>query len=243
MTLSYGIYNMAKLIIGLLLLSGLTSTSWAKEVYEAQNGDTISATISSNNLTRIEIEGQRIVKDFSSADISKKITKPLGQVYLIPNTKTTFNLYVVSDSGNTYNLRLTPSKNAHGDSIVIKPAFSKVKSTSTLEFSNQAYVRNLNYLIELMYLNKDNDSQYNATTVNQAVITYSGLDSVLLKSYTNDVLIGQVLLIKNTSKAKFLLSEAQFYSAHTLAVSIENSELAVNEFTRVFMVKEVAQHD
>ena len=233
---------MAKLITGLLLLSCLTN-SWAKEVYEAGNGDTITATISSNNLTRIEIEGQKIVKDFSAADLSKKITKPLGQIYLIPNTKATFNLYVVSDTGNTYNLKLTPSKNAHGDSIVIKPSASKLKATASLEFSNQAYVRNINYLIEVMYLNKDSDSQYNASNVNQAVITYSGLDSVLLKSYTNDALIGQVLLIKNTSKAKILLSEAQFYSEHTLTVAIENPELAVNEFTRVFIVKEAAQNE
>ena len=130
---------MAKLIIRLLVLSCLTGMACAKEVYEAGNGDTITATISSNNLTRIEIEGQKIVKDFSAADLSKKITKPLGQVYLIPNTKATFNLYIVSDTGNTYNLKLTPSKNAHGDSIVIKPADSKIKTTIPLEFSNQAY--------------------------------------------------------------------------------------------------------
>jgi conjugal transfer pilus assembly protein TraK len=234
---------MAKLIMRLIILSSLASTAFAKEVYEAGNGDTITASISSNNLTRIEIEGQKIVKDFSAADLSKKITKPLGQIYLIPNTKATFNLYVVSDTGNTYNLKLTPSKNAHGDSIVIKPSASKLKATTSLEFSNQAYVRNINYLIEIMYLNKDTDSQYNASNVNQAVITYDGLDSVLLKSYTNDALVGQVLLIKNTSKSKILLSEAQFYSEHTLAASIENPELAVNEFTRVFIVKEVGQHE
>ena len=196
MTLNCGIYKMTKRILRLLILSCLAGTAFAKEVYEAGNGDTITATISSNNLTRIEIEGRKIVKDFSAADLSKKTTKPLGQNYLIPNTKATFNLYVVSDTGNTYNLKLTPSKNAHGDSIVIKPAASKLKATASLEFSNQAYVRNINYLIEVMYLNKDSDSQYNASNVNQAVITYSGLDSVLLKSYTNDALIGQVLLIK-----------------------------------------------
>lgn len=234
---------MAKLITRLIIISCLASPAFAKEVYEAANGDTVTATISMNNLTRIEIEGQKIVKDFSAADLSKKITKPLGQIYLIPNTKTTFNLYVVSDTGNTYNLKLTPSKNAHGDSIVIKPDSSKQKVTTPLEFSNQAYARNINYLIELMYLNKDKDSQYNATNINQAIITYNGLDSVLLKSYTNDALIGQIILIKNTSKDKILLSEAQFYSAHTLAVSIENPELVVNEFTRVFIVKEAAQHE
>lgn len=228
-------------LISLLILSGIVTNSFAKEVYEAQNGDTISATISNSNLTRIEIEGQKIVKDFSSADLSKKITKPLGQVYLIPNTKSTFNLYVVSDSGNTYNLKLTPSKNVHGDSIVIKPAPSKVKTVANnVDFNNQPYVRNINYLIQIMYLNKDDDSQYSASNENLPILTYNGLDSVLLKSYTNNTLTGQVLLLKNTSKAKILLSEAQFYSGHTLAVTIENPDLAVNEFTRVFIVKEGA---
>ena len=225
-------------ILKLVLLSSIVTTSFAKDIFEAQNGDTISATISSTNLTRIEIDGQRIIKDFSAADLSKKITKPLGQIYLIPNTKATFNLFVVSDSGNTYNLKLTPSKNATGDSIVIKPAASKIKSTNSLIFKNQSYVRNINYLIEIMYLNKEDDSQYNATTLAQPIVTYDGLDSVLLKSYSNDGLIGQVLLLKNTSKSKILLSEGQFYAPHTLSIAIENPELGVNELTRIFIVKE-----
>lgn len=233
---------MTKLIklICVLCLSGMAASTLAKEVYEAQNGDTIHATISSTNLTRIEIIGQKIIKDFSSADISKKITKPLGQIYLIPGTNATFNLYIVSDSGNTYNLKLTPSKHTTGDSIIIKPAESNEKSGNTLSLSNQSYVRNINYLMQIMYLNRDDDSQYNSTSLNQPIITYSGLDSVLLSSYTNNVLVGQVLLLKNTSRSKILLSEAQFYSEHTLAVTIENPELAVNEFTRVFIVKEGA---
>lgn len=214
----------------------------ASEIYEASNGATITATISSDNLTRIEIEGQKIIKDFSSADLSKKITKPLGQIYLIPNTKATFNLYVVSDNGNTYNLRLTPSKHAHGDSIVIKPSATKIKHVSKLEYKNQSYVRTINYLIEIMYLNRDNDSQYNSTNVTQPIITYDGLDSILYKTFTNDVLTGEVLLIKNVSKSKILLSEAQFYSEHTLAVSIEKPELEVNAYTRVFIIKEAANN-
>lgn len=224
-------------LIGLLLCS-LAVSAFAKDIYEAQNGDTISATISSHSLTRIEIKGQKIIKDFSSADVTKKITKPLGQVYLIPNTKSTFNLYIVSDSGNTYNLRLTPSKNVHGDSIVIKPDVSKIKTATQINFNNQPYIRNINYLIETMYLNHDDDSQYSSTITNQPIITYSGLDSVLFKTYSNDALSGQVLLIKNISKSKVLLSEAQFYSEHTLAITIENPELNVNEITRVFIVKE-----
>ena len=60
----------------------------------------------------------------------------------------------------------------------------------------------------------------------------------MLRSYTNDSLVGQVILLKNTSKAKILLHESEFYSDHTLAVAIEDPELGVNQFTRVFIVKE-----
>ena len=204
--------KMYKIINLTILLSSIATGVCAKTIYEAQNGDTITATISSTNLTRIEIDGQRIIKDFSSADISKKITKPLGQVYLIPNISSTFNLYIVSDSGNTYNLKLTPSKNVHGDSIIIKPAVHETKPLSKLEFTNQSYVRNINYLMEIMYLSKNDDSQYTVSVLNQPIVTYSGLDSILLSSYTNDILSGQVLLLKNTTRSNMLLSEAQFYS-------------------------------
>lgn len=223
------------------LLCVMSLSIYAKEVYVADNGDTISATISTKNLTRIEIEGQKIIKDYSSAEVTKKITKPLGQVYLVPNQAASFNLYIVSDSGNTYNLHLTPSKTASGDSIVIKPTASKVKPTSnSLVFSTQSYVRNINYLMQLMYLNQEADGTYNVTPENQPFETYDGLDSVLYKSYNNDSLLGQVILVKNVSKEKLLLTEGQFFSEHTLAISIEKPELNVNDFTRIFIVKEAS---
>lgn len=213
---------------------------FAKEVFIADNGDTISATISNKNLTRIEIDGQKIIKDYSSADVTKKITKPLGQIYLVPNQAASFNLYIVSDSGNTYNLHLTPSKHATGDSILIKPAPSKAKPANQLVFNNQSYIRNINYLVQIMYLNQDGDGNYNVTPENQPFETYDGLDSILYKTFTNGELIGQVILVKNVSKEKLLLTEGQFFSDHTLAVSIENPELKVNEFTRIFVIKEAS---
>lgn len=210
----------------------------ATAIYSANNGDTISATISATELTRIEVEGQKIIKDYSSADVSKKITQPLGQVYLIPNTYKHFNLYVTSDTGNTYNLDLTPSSKVSGDSIIIKSASIK-KPTSKFNFNTSEYVRNLNYLLEIMYLKKQDDNLYTYINLNQSILTYQGLDSVFLGKYTSDHLIGSVFLLKNISKSKILLTEAEFYTPHTLAVAIENPSLPVNEFTRVFLIQEV----
>lgn len=211
---------------------------FAKSTFEASNGDTISANISSSELTRIEIDGQRIIKDFSSADVSKKITKPLGQIYLIPNTKQTFNLYIVSDIGNTYNLKLTPVRHMSGDSIVILPKSTTKVVHNKLDINANSYVRNINYLIELMYMNKLADSQYTATTENTSIVTYKGLESVLLTTYTNDYLEGSVILLKNTSKSEIRLVESQFYTDHALAVAIENPILEPNDFTRVFIVQQ-----
>jgi len=231
-----------KILVKIILSASLilcVSNVFAKTVYEAKNGDTISATVSANDLTRIEISGQRIIKSFGSANISKKITKPLGQIYLVPNQNTTFNLYIVSDTGNTYNLKLTPSKNATGDSIIIRPSdAAKVTNRQGVKFNASGYIRNLNYLMQIMYLNRNDSSEYAVTDVNQAIVTYQGLDSVLLRKYTSDSLTGYVLLIKNTNKTKVLLNESDFYASHTLAVAIENPEVLVNDFTRVFIIKE-----
>ena len=215
-------------------------STFAKSIYAAQNGDTINATISANDLTRIEISDQKIIKNFSSANVSKKITKPLGQIYLIPNTNTTFNLYIVGDKGNTYNLRLTPSKNMAGDSIIINPVQSASSQINKVPLNTKSstYVRDLNYLLQTMYLNKD-DTYYTGVDVNQTILTYSGLDSVLLRKYISDSLTGYVLLLKNTTKNKIILNESQFYSPHTLAVAIENPEILTSKFTRVFIIKEV----
>lgn len=224
-------------MIKLLALCLIPLLATAKSVYEANNGDTINATIALNNLTRIEILNQKIVKDYSSANVSKSITKPLGQVYLVPNTQTSFNLYVVSDSGNTYNLRLTPTKNASGDSIVIKPIDApNVKKNGKL-FAQSDYLRNINYLIQIMYLNKSDDSIFNVQQLNQAATTYKNLDTVILSQYDNTDIKGSMLLVKNTSKSKIRLQESQFYLPNTLAIAIENPELKVNDFTRIFIIQ------
>ena len=218
-----------------LMSVSLSISASAKALYAVQNGDTITANISATDLTRIEIAGQKIIKDFSAANISRRITKPLGQVYLIPNASSTFNLYIVSDTGNTYNLKLTPIKNMVGDSIIIMPDTPKVVHKD--EMTTSAYIRNINYLIQTMYLNKDN--QYDVADLNQAISTYADLDSVILRKYANGNLTGYVLLLKNTAKTPILLTEAEFYAPHTLAVAIEHPNLQVNDFTRVFLVKEV----
>lgn len=228
-----------KTLLVTLSLTIFTNSVFAKEIYEANNGDTISATISATDLTRIEIEDQKIIKDYSSADVSKKITKPLGQVYLIPNQSSTFTLFIVSENGNTYNLRLTPSKKAHGDSIVIKPrASDRKRSAEKVTFNSNSYIRNINYLMQIMYLDKNEDGQYTITPNNQAIETYAGLDSVLYKTYTNDSIIGHVILVKNTSKSTLHLTEAQFYAPHTLAIAIDNPDLEVNDFARVMITQE-----
>jgi type-F conjugative transfer system secretin TraK len=228
-----------KTLLITLGLVGLTNSTFAKEIFEANNGDTISATISATDLTRIEIEDQKIIKDYSSADVSKKITKPLGQVYLIPNQSSTFTLFIVSENGNTYNLKLTPSKKVSGDSIVIKPRESnRKKASQKVTFNSNSYIRNINYLMQIMYLDKDEDGQYTVTPTNQAIETYAGLDSVLYKTYTNDSIIGHVILVKNTSKSTLHLTEAQFYAPHTLAIAIDNPDLDVNDFARVMLIQE-----
>ncbi len=90
----------------------------------------------------------------------------------------------------------------------------------------------------MLTLFKRRTRRYNVSEINQAITTYQNLDSVLLTKYNDDNLTGYVLLLKNTSKTKILLTEAQFYTIKTLAVAIENPSLAVNDFTRVFLIKE-----
>lgn len=229
-----------KIFYTIAVLITASTSSYAKEIFEANNGDTISATISATDLTRIEIEDEKIIKNFSSADVSKKITKPLGQVYLIPNTSSTFTLYIVSENGNTYNLRLTPSKKVHGESIVIRPRVDHKRNNkaTAVVFNSNSYIRNINYLMQIMYLDKSEDGQFSITNENTPIQTYAGLDSVLYKSFNNDSIIGRVVLVKNTSKSQINLTEAQFYSPHTLAIAIDNPDLAVNDYARIMIIQE-----
>lgn len=235
-----------KLFFTILFVGILINSALAEQIYQAKTGQTIHATISTKELTRIQVSGFPIIKAFTSAPIVIKKDSTTGQLYILPDgIKGSFNIFIVDKNGDNFNLNLVPSKNYAGDSIVIIPDGASVKRARLAQsinnkMSNNTYSRNVNELIQVMYMNADTNtvSGYEVMDINQAVPMWKNMTTNLLRQYSNNLLDGFVYSVIKETNERVLLDEAKFYHKGILAVAIENPSLDVGNATRVFVIQE-----
>lgn len=239
---------MKKFILLLYILCALPSVI-AEQLFQATTGQTIAATISNKDLTRIQVSGLKIVKAFTSASIKIKKDTATGQLYLLPtDIKGSFNLFIEDSNGGTFNLFLTTSKKKGGDSIVIMPdkaslANTKMNQMTSKDKNSSYYERNIMNLIQVMYLglNEDDGINYQVTSLNTEIPMWKKIKVVLTKSYADRNLIGYLYTITNNDSTPILLEESEFFKKGVLAVAIDNPSIATGDSTRVFVIKENAQ--
>ena len=223
----------------------IVHVSFAEQIFNAHSGQTINATISMRELTRVQVSGEAIVKGFTASNIHIKKDKETGQLYILPgNSKVGFNLFIVDADGNNFNLYLTPSKNQAGDSIVIIPSnnnksISKLKQPEKTKLNSQ-YSRDINTLIQTRFINQDGSQStyYDVMEYNQEVPMWKDIKVILNKQYTNQLLDGNVYIVTNNTISKILLNESKFFNKGVLAVAIEHPNLEVGNSTRVFVIQE-----
>lgn len=237
----------AKLYFLLLVIN--LSFCHAEEIFQAKTGQSINATISKTDLTRVQVSGFSIVKAFTATSVKVKKDQATGQLYILPSPHTkTFSLFIADSNGDTFNLILTPTKNKVGDSIVILPDLESLKRYKKEELKanftkkQSPYERTLIDLIQIMYLglNEDNGISYSVTNSATVMPLYKDLTIILTSSYSNDTLTGYVYRVTNTGKERIDLDESDFYTKGALAVSIETPILNVNQSTRVFVVNDAS---
>jgi hypothetical protein len=247
---------MNKLIKILILASCLSFEPMvnAEMIFNAKTGQTINATISEKQLTRIQVSDLRIVKVFTTADIIIQKDKATGQIYVVPNEgqKGEFNLFIVDEAGDSFNLALTASKNTLGNSIVIIPDLAAIKRNKASQnsgyaskFNSNSYTRNIQALIQYMYLNTPEEATngYEVMNIGQKANLYKNVEINFIKKYSNNILIGIIVNVTNNTNGVITLDESTFAKQSVLAVSIEQPELKIGETSRVFIVKEAGKGD
>lgn len=229
----------------LLLLLSLSSFAFADQIFQSSSGQKINATISNKELTKIQVSGVPISRWYTTANVAIQPDQSSGNIFVVPypNQKTSFILELVDKNNDVFTLQLSPSKNSSGDGIVIIPDVSKQKTQNTaaqFNFKNQNYSRNINALVQLMYLDggDDNNYGYDVKNLNIDAVMYKNVKTVIQKEYNNGQLTGFILYVKNNTSSDILLTETMFSMKNVLAVAIENPSIKVGQATRVFLVKE-----
>lgn len=224
-------------LIPLLLLS---APSQALQTYPISQ-QKIAANISSHQLNRIAVENDRIAQIFGmTGRFVAETDEVQGQVFIRPsdsNAKKPLNVTLITESGLTQDLLLTPL-NIDAETILLKGGNADKEEASRWEQASP-YKETLVALIQAMTQGHALQG-FGIAVVNQPLALRRDLQLTRTKLYKGDKLEGSVYELKNLSSQTLMLCEKRFqYEKRILAIALRRHQLKPGESTTLFMVKHV----
>lgn len=213
----------------------------------ANDSTALSADVSSKEMTRLSIEGGRVVNvRYLDGELDLQKDDDAGQVYIRPiNGKKKINIFVTADSGKTYLVVLNPV-NRQADSIVIQEraaALAQLNQMQQQPTSRQPYLtqgdpftRAIKAFVIGMANQKTDALDIETRPSYQEIPLWQEALFVRTKTFTSADLSGEAYQLTNVSRNAMTLQEAEFYKKGVLAVAIRQHILSPGESTEVFVV-------
>jgi type-F conjugative transfer system secretin TraK len=223
-----------------LLVSSLylALPAFAEQVKLATDNQIIHAKVSAKELTHIYVDGDRIA-NIRGLDGAYELKKDEAQasIFIQPTPayqQKSFNLFLTTELGHTYPLLLT-SIDIPGESIKLKPITPAKAAAERWEMSS-SYEQTLVDLIAEM-ANGSRPEGYAVVAIGKVLPSQPGvLKTVLRYRYLGKHLQGQVLKIINTGNVPIHLTERQFYTDNTRALSLMDDDLEPKQVTYLYRV-------
>lgn len=126
-----------KLIVAIILFIGTPLTAHAAEIHTLSETTRLNVAISAHEINRISMQGDRIQQVFGAdQSFSLETDEQSGQLFIKPldtASRKAINLSIVTESGLTQDLRLTP-QDIDAVSLILKSVGGKVASGSPTTF-------------------------------------------------------------------------------------------------------------
>ena len=242
-------------LIALITLASSVATpdALALQDIEVTPDGVTTARISLHEATRIRVDGQPItqiygagVQDAKSNPAGSLIVQPLenrGEASVIPAQgaeEKPISVFV-DTAKSTYTLVLIPAETP-SETIVLhdrsktNPATNRDDGVSTKRASN--YYREIKRLV-LVLEGSEDASDFTVKEAHEVVSLWSEARFILTERVSgDDTMRGERYLLTNLSANPMRLDEREFYISDVIAVSVEKAELAPQETTAVYIVRE-----
>lgn len=220
----------------LLLLSG---TSFAVQIKPVKNNQSVSAKISSSELSRIFVINDRIqaTRGINGAyDIIKD--EKQGMIFIKPSpyfANRPFNLFVTTEQGRTYNLLLMPMK-IPAATIELKPLTPSIKLADHWE-RNSPYVETLIQLMNGMVNDKQPDG-YVVIPVEGKISRFPSFTMQLVTVYRGNNLQGEIWRIKSCVRKTVSIKPNEFFQRNTRAIALQDETLSSGSETYLYKVND-----
>ena len=216
--------------INLFIIGMLFSVQiFALQIKGVVDNETVSAKISSLDLTRIIVQGDRIkaFKGISGA-YTRENDKQNGEVYIQPTVfyqSMPFTVLVETEQGRHFTLLLKPMSVPGGTLMLVPKGVGKQQAARFEQASD--YELTISHLIRAMATSFMPEGY----TVNQVdskkVYAIGNIARIRLKTvYQGLNYQGQIYELTNTQSVSITLDEREFFKPGTRAISLENIVVA-----------------
>ncbi len=225
------------LFCSLMLLN--SGSVFALQIKSALDNETVTAKVSSLDVTRILVQGDRIksVKG-AKGTYTHQNDEASGEIYIQPTSPyqdRAFTVLIDTEKGRHFTLLLNPVA-VPSDTLMIVP--KGVGNQEAMRFETTSdYELTLTHLIRDMSNGVQPDG-YLVSEVNpKKTYAIGNVATLKLKTvYQGLKYRGEIYELSNTQSFPITLDERQFYKAGTLAITLENKTIAPHAKTRVIRV-------
>ena len=229
---------MRKYLIVLLPLL-MSSTCDALQIKSAVNNETISAKVSSTDVTRIMVQGDRIqsVKGVKGA-YTRENDNNNGEIYIQPTSafqQRAFTVLINTELGRHYTLLLNPMAVPSDTLMLVPKGVGKIEAA---RFENSSpYELTITHLVRAM-TNGVMPEGYAVRGINtKKSYNFGNIASVKLKTiYQGLNLQGEIWEITNTKPYMITLNERDFYRVGTRAISLQAINIAPHGKIKLYRV-------
>lgn len=217
----------------------MAQSALAAIVINGNEGKKHEVNIPATELTRIAIEGLRMRGfKYNLEELEVDQDKDAGTIYIKPNVKKAISVFVLSASGATHELVLTPVEGKPLESIVIRESGTRpaaggpkaIEKAGALEVS-------VKRLLTSMAREDPTSPEIGVEKLNVPVVLWRESQFVLVGRYTTRSLIGESYKLMNISAKLMRVAEQELYKPGVVAVAVESQILQPGEESNVFIVR------
>lgn len=197
-------------------------------------GDARYAPISMRQANRISVKNGRILRYVSDPQtIDIKHDEPTGSLFAVPLTRESTNLFVMTESGQTHSLVLTPTEKLSGQNLEIEEARSLTSSANVATGASHPAEERIQKLFRGLTTIVNEPSK----KLSASKMIRDSLTAVPVRYWETAGLRLELWTLENIDSAPAPIEESSFWQKNVAAIGVDKASLSSKEKTDLWIVR------
>lgn len=197
-------------------------------------GDARYAPISMRQANRISVKNGKILRYVSDPQaIDIKHDEPTGSLFAVPLTRESTNLFVMTESGQTHSLVLTPTEKLSGQNLEIEEARSLNSSANAAAGTSHPAEERIQKLFRGLTTIVNEPSK----KLSASKMIRDSLKAVPVRYWDTAGLRLELWTLENTGSTPVPIEESRFWQKNVAAIGVDKASLSSKEKTDLWIVR------